>query len=537
MAGAIEAAAVLAILGVEGFDVAKAINDGKPSEAIPLQGPAEAALAGIFTGSIQDLVSAFDPQIEGVGSFVFKTLIDDILNISAGANEAGAGPAIQTVEKVLGFATLLPLLFAQIGGISKLALGNRSESFENSAIAHLPEELGLGFFVAEIFSGMFKTAIGTPLEEAINITNRPNRIDSATIRRLLQQHKISQGDATHFLQLQGYRDDDIPVFLAADQTFLTVSELQELYLFGIIDESSIATNLQRVGYDDESILELTAYIVQKAQTQGGDFLRSVARSLVEQHHITIDQFTELLKQSNVPDASIALEVEAIQLLDSINKQKLTVSEIKSAYQSGILSQDTVFIDLANLGYSTDDATTLVNTWINEASKTKVSLSENRILSYLLSGVLTKTAATELLISQGVKPQDATFLVEHPSTIGSVYRYDLTPATVLSAFKEGIIDVDTATSLLTTLSVSPSEARLQLQIAVTEIHRKNTPKETPKKITVAEIEKGYKLGLIADSAIHSKLVQLGYSSIDSDLLYAEWYTEVQGNPPTDWVVQT
>lgn len=533
--GAIGALALLALLGIDVTALAGMIQEANPKQMVDdLKSSLKADVSQI-EGLAELLQVGFNKETEGIGTVYWKAFVDEPLNIEGSPGFAQAADAATVIKRMLGFSAQLPMVTAALETILHPILGQRAPAIANLAIGRLSEEFGINFFLGTVLSSIFEQAIGRPLEEAINMQHHPARFDPREVRLLLHQHLLSDNEANDLLNKLGYPPELVDTFKRLDIQFMPIGDLQTAYDYGLINESFIIDHLHRVGFGDADVSIMLQLITTKSQTEGGNFLRSQARTLFLNRHISQSQFVTALEDANIPAASINLEVEAVNLVHSINRTSLTVSEIRTAYTNGDISRDAAMQDLIASGYSDTDANTVISEWERAAQSTRASLPQNRVLTYLLSEVINAEQAYNMLIKDGVRPEDASFLVAHPSSEGTVYKYNLTPATVIAAFKDGVLDIAETQSKLHSLNVSPEEANLEIATAVAQRDKKKTAKGTEKELTVGDIHSFFKNGLIADSAAHRMLTQLGYADTNAALLVALWVTEVTGALPDGWTV--
>jgi hypothetical protein len=476
-------------------------------------------------------------ETAAVGAPLVKGLILDPLGIEGGLGEADAGDALETINRAFGFGLQLPYAVAGVGSVAKLLFGHKAADAALEPLGHISEEIGLPFFLGSVMASIFERAVGAPLEEAVNVTHFPARLTAQQVMRLLRSHALEDGEADAALRKLGYKPELANILKKLDRSFLSFSQLQSAYLFGIIDIPTIEDHLTRAGFEDEDIAIMVSLITEHESTEGGSLLRSVAHAGYRDGHLTAGQFTDILTLANVPPASIQLELYAIDLQRSWTVTTLSVAQMKSAYIHGDLDRNTITMELVAKGYSANDAGIIITTWEQDQVKATSAVSVSRILAYLVGGVLTPTAAYDRLVAQGVSPADAGFLVANPSANGTTFQYVLSPNTVASAVKDEIITVDAAKDLLAGLSIDPEQANLLIQIAVHQQAKKKIPKAPAKFLTEAQYIAAFEAGLMNEPALVRSLVGLGYSETDAQLLVAIQYAKDVGEPPPDWTVIT
>lgn len=470
-----------------------------------------------------------------LGEPLFELLIRAPSGVSL-SRDPGAqeGKAVEMVQRMIGFATALPFAIAGIKQSIEALTGGNAPTALLEAIEKIPEDLGINWALGTTMANIFELATGRPLAEAINEQVRPFRFEWPQVRALLRQGHLTEAEATERLVKIGVRDQDLPLALKLDRVLLSLSDLQQAYLYGLKDESWIRDYLDHAGLDPEDIDVLVSVYLTRAQTTGAGELRTVAQTGYLEGHLSEPQYRDLLKQANVPQASIDLEIEAANLTKGWGRLQLTVSEIKAQFQQGRLDQHAAILRLVRDGYTEDDALLLIQSWLADSRAGKLGLSESRILSYLLGGLYSRQQAYAALLDQGYKADDAAFLVDNPSSFGGVFRYPLTPATVLAALKDGDLSEEQARQLLDGLSMDPTEADLRIKVAEQAGRRAQKPKAPAKALSEAQILDALRQGLAEPSWALTELSLIGYSDADAQLLVALELTREAGEPPAGWL---
>ncbi len=515
--------ALLTLLGIEAGELADAIQAGQVRQASDIPG----WVADQLEGAISDAEQLF-------GAPLWELLVRAPAGLNAGAIEQGqAGDAVAMVKRMLGFGLALPMLTAKLEATLKGILGDHAPEGLLESIRRLPEEIGVNFFIGTVLERIFETAVATPLEEAIAEQTRPARLDFRVIKALLTKHHLSTAEAESYLARIGYRDQDIAKLLELAESFLSVGDLQQLYLDGLWTAAQVQDYLGTLGYTPQDAATLVELYLGRAETVGAQQLRATARQGFLEGKLTAGEYRQLLEEVNTPAKSIDLELRSAELVVSWGRRQLTVAALKSQFQHAHLNDRQAIQQLAQLGFSEDDAATLIQTWNDERTSSRAGLSVQHVLAYELGGVLTPKQALAKLMESGMKPDDAQLLVQHPGAYGGVYRHPRNPATVLGALQEGVIDATTAGQLLEQLGVEPAEIQLQLATAVARMVRGQKPKGAHRALTEPQVMEAYKLGLAGSTWVLTELTALGYSDTDAQLLLATEDTRLKGAIPEGW----
>lgn len=492
-------------------------------------------LPGWLTSRITDLIGKAE---QDVGSPIFRAII----SASAGVDLSSApgrqeAEAVKMVERMLGFAIALPFVTGEIRNGIKALLGEHAPEALLKAVEEIPLDLGINFFIGTVLERIFETAVSRPLEEAIAEQKRPARMEWPQIRALARQKAITAEELTVRLERAGWRDVDIPLLLNLDRQMLPVADLQAAYLFGLRDEGSIREYLDTLGFNDADRQLIIDVYLKRAETAGATMLRAVSQKGFLDGKLSEEEYKARLVEANVPSRSIGFELEAANLVKSWQHKDLSLSEIKRLYDNGILSDAQAHVRLVQQKFSEEDATLLINDWKAAKALGHPGLTENRILAYLKGGVLTKVEAYDRLVALGVRPQDATFLVDHPDTAGPATTHPIGRSAILAALKDEIIDQPTAERLLRGEGESEEGTRLLLAETNFGIRRGKKPRQPEKVLSSAQIIEAFKLGLSDATWAVRELVTTGYTEADAMLLVTIEITKLAGAIPPDWQVLT
>jgi len=516
-------ATILGLLGLEGTDLISAIENEKITSIADLP----AFLMSQLEGAVQDTE-------QQLGKPLWELLVRAPAGLDASAIETGqAAQAVAMIQRMLGFGLALPLITARLETIVKGILGDHAPEGLLEAIRRLPEEIGVNFFIGTVLERVFETAVGTPLEEAIAEQTRPARFDWRVVKLLLTKHQITNAEALGYLRKIGYRDQDAQKVLQLGEQFLSVADLQALYLLGLKDAPFIQDYLSQLGYTPEDAAALMDVYLNKAETQGAQQLRTTARAGYLEGKLTEPEYRALLESVNTPKLSIDLEVESANLVISWGRRQLTVANVKTLHDQGHLNDRQALSQLVQLGLVEDDANALIQSWSVTRRASHAPLSVARILSYELGGVLTQSEAVTRLMDTGMKPEDASLLAANPGQLGGVYAHALTPAIVLSALKEGVIDVEGARTKLEALNVAPAAIDLQLQLAVARQVKGAKPKQAHRTITEPQVLEALRAGLVSSGWAATELGVLGYTDADAQLILAIEAFKQTGEIPPGW----
>lgn len=310
---------------------------------------------------------------------------------------------------------------------------------------------------------------------------------------------------------------------------------------GVVSDADALTLFQHGGLTPElaKVYLASAHFSKSAthKTTIATELRTAARRGYLDGHLTEQQFRDLLVTAGLPAGSIDAEVEAANLTKSFGRHTFSLSQIKKQRQDGLIDDATARQRLIATGWSETDAQTQIDEWNAEAKVGRTGLTENRILAYLSSDILTNQQAYDLLVQQGINSANAAFLVANPHAVPAVKTHGSTSADIIAAYKDGILDIAQTRQKLIDAGDTAEAADLKLQVAHYVLNRGPKPRLQHKNLTAAEVLEAFKLGLAADTWTIRELTTMGYSDADASLLVAIEETKLAKTVPASWSTLT
>ena len=473
------------------------------------------------------------------GGFLYRAMLEAGLGVDVDKFPDEAKGGVHTVDTLVSFAMVLQFGVALLEHIGKPLLANRWPDALAETIAKIPEEMGLSWAMGIQIDEGFKTAVGRSVEEAINRQKRGNRIDWPILRTMLRQNlfndltynsskgKIERGGGgtdesglavlRELLINQGFPDEYIDLIVHLADAQLTLGDIQQMYLSGIMDDQEVQDYIKRIGYDDTDRKRLYTHYIDKADTQAAAVYRSTMRSLFRDNIIDEKTYRDALAETNFPKLEIEYDVRAITEEHRLGHLTATTTLIKTRYLHNEETPDTAKNKLIQNGYQPDVAAQLVASWTLPPVPKARGLTVSQVLSYEVAGILTPNDAYARLLSLGVNPNDAEFLKDNPTSHTGTSLHKRTPALVISAYVAGAIDDSDLKAAFTSTGVAPDDldwwiAKARWQFA----HRtvKGTG-ETP--LNKTEIIDLFKLGIWTEDTAHSALMSLNYSTTNASLL--------------------
>jgi hypothetical protein len=323
-------------------------------------------LSGEFAGVEQQaVVEGFtEPKGSGIGG-----LPDTKLSPKQGVDAARAflGFAMSFAVREGNTDMLAEILPSIWGWAPGRAFKDFAEDFSKS--------LGIGRLLRLVMRPLINTMVGIPLTWALNQQYRPKELTPAEATRAQLRKFLTTEQLRDELRRAGYNEDKINSLIEQNLKDLTLEELKNLNLAGLLSDDDLDLYLARLGFhpDDaalwhkaDDLAEVRKYSITRATTLVNDFLAGdVSRTDLEDALVAkgIGGTRLLLSEKEVSTLlSIADHLAAFPRLH------LSVAQMHKAFISGIIDVTEWDDFLARRGYSSDDRKILTLQLLMDAGK-------------------------------------------------------------------------------------------------------------------------------------------------------------------------
>jgi len=459
-------------------------------------------------------INIFDPLAEAIIQALFSTAINRL---------------IDDLPRQRGDPSALGLKFAQTLGIASLRFSLFTATLSlfmpgpaariAQSIAGLYWSLGLGFLGWQALAPVASHAIQKPQENFLNY-NFPKEIPSASvIADLFSSRMLSYGEAVELLQQHGIRPEFHKRLLERAFSRISVSDLFDLYRAGKIDVSMLASYLAIHGYKDEDIPLIIAANTLPKEESIPNISLSVLRQALREGIITEDQFRQKAREIPRNPEEIELIILIERMRKAVEKRMLTVSQIREAFKAGVLREPEVVHYLQELGLEDTAINILLNTWKEELKPRFVFLNASRLAEAYTYGVIDENTFFHKLLLLGWDEESANIfiktvkarLAEREDRPSTERVRKPTTSQVLTFMVQGIISQDEAFNLLKELGYDDTTASRLIKSALIE------PPKQPRKLSKAEIVELWKKGFIVTDTAIERLTLLDYAREEAEAI--------------------
>jgi len=461
-----------------------------------------------------------DPQltelVEIMGTFitepVLKILENELVNPSSDPKEFarafhGILTSITTVSGVMD-------TIAQATSIG--AIKSVGQMFQS-----VYWNMGLGFLGWQTMSPLLEYGLKPNMDRYYKRLSRFQRFNAAESRDLFALGKITREQMIDTLREDGWRDEDIDYWLSLAYRNLSEADVWDLNSQGLIDDTELVIRLRAIGYDPKDIPLVIALHDSDAQKEATEVSLSTARSSFKKDLITEAEYRALLTSLGKSVQEISLLVQLDAASKETEARDLTVGQIKAALNNAVIVETEARHQLALLGFESGSVDILIDTWKKELIPSFARLNRSTILQAYQFGVITRQTAFTRLQEVGFNADDADLqlrLLEarNPEVLlpgNYTTSKVLTPSVLTSLVVSGLLSTEEMTSRLVAAGYSEDDSQLLTDMASLKREREKTP------INQVTIERAYISGVLSRTQSYTHLLDLGFEADAAETILA------------------
>jgi len=316
-------------------------------------------------------VAAHLARAQEIGLLFHRQLISEFLastgitlNPASGTfteptENTGAGERISPMQGVAAAArfTGLAINFATANGIIATLAGLFPE-IHLDQIREIGEEvaknLGLGRLQRLALAPLIQILIAEPYKWFINEVARPTQFKLGDVVNPYTGATMPESLIWRSLAREGYSDDKIVALLEMHRKKPTESDYLTLQEAGQLDYQTALTIFKRLGYESgDAVTKLEAQHIQ-AQRPFQEEIRSAAVTAYAESHIDRAELQAVVDNLPLSADEKALVMVAADYKLKLPTKHLTLAQLESAFEAGILDLGQFTDQLTAQGYSPDD---------------------------------------------------------------------------------------------------------------------------------------------------------------------------------------
>jgi hypothetical protein len=291
------------------------------------------------------------------------------------------------------------------------------------------------------------------------------------------------------------RDLTVPVLLKAysELKWERVVVQQELEALGYLAwEADLLLQLEDVARERE-LTDLEEAVVREEYVK-----RAIERPIASSR----------LDALKVPPERRDLLLRRWDLQAAQKTRELTVAQLQRGIRDGLLEEVDVFSRFSGMGYNEADAKFLVD----DVDKTPEGIARRLSVSQLSRayklGAITDAKLTEQLLALGYTEEDAKTLVDIATPAPAAKERQLSAGQLTVGFRAGLVTEAELLEGLIALGYAQTDAELLRDIAAQK------PEPAARKLSVAQLKELFKAETIDKAGLLAELLALGYTDRDA-----------------------
>jgi Holliday junction resolvasome RuvABC DNA-binding subunit len=292
---------------------------------------------------------------------------------------------------------------------------------------------------------------------------------------------------------------------------LSPSQLQRLYHEGLMNEATLRERLTVLGYNEADIAYLVQLSSPEAPAEPRLLTLAHTQAALREGLIETSEFTGRLEAMGYPPEDISILVDLTQPEEIVGVKVLSVSQLQRAFRQGIIAEGELRAGLSDRGYTPDVVDVLVALSQPAVAVRARELTVSQLQRAFRQGLLSESQLHGRLLELGYSAEAADVLVELARPAEEAQPRELTVSQLQRALREGLLPEAEVQAQLTSLGYSAGAVSTIIALA----HPEELVKE--RDLSVAQGQRAFREGLISEEELRRRLADLGFSSLDVDIL--------------------
>jgi len=378
----------------------------------------------------------------------------------------------------------------------------------------LSHVLGLGRLSHEALKPLMQVILQTPLSWDLMKRYRPTQLGVGDCWRQFVRGKWTQAQMEEELARQGLDSERMEAVLTSHRKLYSDTDLDYMIAHGFCTLDEAIASLKDQGWEEPvARMQLALNGDRRLDT----YRHSMATELMgayADYDIDDSQFNSLLSLLYLPDREMQMTRNQAQVRRELNVTRLTLAEIATHVKHGIQTVDDFRARMTQMGYSVDDQTALELELLYEVkSALDAAAAKKTIADQKAAAAAAKTAAAEAKRQAALEAlalKKVSLSKEEELVLRGIRTLD-SYSDWLRAHKFPAADVADLTTLLGD-KINAAHAAADKKAGLTQ-------QATQRKLSIADLERAVKLGLMSVDEYRSQLAGAGFSDADRDLLAA------------------
>lgn len=273
---------------------------------------------------------------------------------------------------------------------------------------------------------------------------------------------ISQTEFTTEAQARNYSQSDIQIMVGlanrSDVLELSVSDIQQAFIYRAIDEQSALNELVQLGSSQaDAQLRLNTWKNQQANLRQrpsvGQWITFYRQKLV-----SADTFQRAMQDLGLTPTEAQLLVKSADLAFP---RELSSYEIQQQFTTGVINADRATSLLKNTGLSQENAQNLVQAWGQMLGYNTPTASISNLITAYQNEIISKDEYIQALREKGYPQKTIEFYVKLADAPAIQTTKELTKSDIEGLYHDEFLEYEEALDRLIKLGYNPDDAELLL----------------------------------------------------------------------------
>lgn len=475
---------------------------------------AAASLSNLFGVSVSPTAVGARGQVASREA-VYKQVGAAVMNAMVGSAGAGGSgtltPGTTAAEQYIATVTHMAIegwIESWLTDATSLHVLGRFGELKDT-LSHL---LGIGRLSHEALKPLMQVVLQTPLTWDLMKRYRPTQLGAGDAWRQFVRGKWTRDQMEEELARQGFDSDRMEAALTAHRWYLPETDLDYLISRGTYSYDQAVADLKDQGCEEGVARTL---LNMKADRRLDAWRRRIIDELIARYanwEIDEEEYQKIVGQIALPQREVEMARQLAALSRECRTSHLTLAEIALHVKHGIQTVDDFRQRMREMGYSDTDQTALELELLYEVKTTvDAAAAKQKLADEKAAAAAAKTAAAEAkrqAAEQALELKKVSLAREEELVTRGLRTLDSYSEWLR---QHGFPAADVAD--LTTLLGD------KLNAAQTAVDKKATltQQAAKKKLSIADLERAVKLGLMSVDEYRSQLAGAGFSDEDRNLL--------------------
>lgn len=222
----------------------------------------------------------------------------------------------------------------------------------------MAKNLGLGRLTRLVFRPLLDILAATPFKWKLNQQYHPQRFSANILGNPFLGLTVDHDMVVKDLDLDGWSAERIAELIKIHQKRLSIEELDLVNRYSTLSADYLAQALRESGYPDELQGAILSIVELKRADAAVSALVAELETRTADGHISLDQLKSYFDALPLSELEKRYRLETAQFKVKAPHKALTLGEVQTAFEQGVLTLDDVEAFLVAQGYSADDVNTL-----------------------------------------------------------------------------------------------------------------------------------------------------------------------------------